>query len=387
MEYSDLIYIFLDGEATENERTLLFSALATDDALQSEFNDAFRMHTSVQKEIEVTTPPPALTNQLFAKAGFGEIPDEKSKKKAAWLSLLLLLLKNWGIPLVSAVGGAVLAVAVMMWNSNNQHSTGSLTSMKLDNNQPVTKTVQTEPHTQPFSQNDTLIKKKRNSSLPVSSSMEVPRVKSTGEIKPAGEMLYNKTQDSDNRIISAPYSSYSHEIPKQSVLHNTISTQIFNFPGSADELPDYSLQVNGHNGIGQHGDTPASSLNNISLSFSSYLTPNHLLGAQIGQESFPIYSTAGEFERNVSVFWVGALYRYEMDGISALGNIQPFVQAVAAGSRSGPLGKATAGIMWQPDSRVVLSLGVEGTALIYQYQSASYGTQKLGLNYGISIKF
>jgi hypothetical protein len=369
MEYSDLIYIFLDGEATENERTLLFSALATDNALQIEFQDAFRMHTSVQKEIETTTPPPILTNELFAKAGFAQISQEQPKKKAAWLLMLLLLLKNWAIPIVSAVGGAILATIVLQWNNN-----------VLPTYQSTVPTNQVSIAAQSPNNTSLITTQKRNTAIPISSSYHI-----TPEMQPEEHSLGDGNYTKN--ISPTANLPFTLTMPQQPMMNNILSPPAFNFSSVVSELSDISVQISGHNGLGQHGDSPSSSLNNMSVSVCSYLALNHLLGAQIGQESFPIYSATGDFEKNASVFWVGALYRYEMDAISELGNIQPFIQAVAAGTRSGPLGKATAGILWQPDSRVVLSLGLEGTALVYQYQSASYGTQKLGLNYGVSVKF
>src|SRR5579864_9262732 len=68
---SELIYLFLDGEADNVQRTVLFTAMANDSSLQEEFNDAMRIRTVTQKQALAIVPSALLTQQLFAKAGFG----------------------------------------------------------------------------------------------------------------------------------------------------------------------------------------------------------------------------------------------------------------------------------------------------------------------------
>ncbi len=385
MDYSELIYLYIDGEASEAERTLLFSALATDAGLQAEFNDAFRMNSAVQKEIETTLPPPELTSQVFEKAGF-VTNDEPSRKKAGWLALLLLLLNSRGIPILTAVGGALITYGVMRWNSGAEPSATIAT-----NDASLQSTSATGNFTKDTTKTTPSIPNESNSSqriVPTNSSRSISSDRTT--IPSQRQSIQKDTKEyvsvitPAHRTMSALHSYHSpfgqDDWRRLTAPQNTLSLP-------ADDFTDLVMQVSGHSSLQDRGDASPATLNNMSISIASHLAPNHLLGGQLGQESFPIYNSDGTFERNVNVLWIGALYRYEMDGIQALGGIQPFAQIVAAGTRSGPLGKGTLGVMWQPESRIILSFGLEATALVYQFQSASYGTQKLGMNYGISVKF
>ncbi len=66
---SDLVYLFVDGEATDLERTMLFAALAEDVELQGELADAIRVNSAARQESLETLPPPAVTANLFRRAG------------------------------------------------------------------------------------------------------------------------------------------------------------------------------------------------------------------------------------------------------------------------------------------------------------------------------
>ncbi len=384
MDYSELIYLYIDGEASEAERTLLFSALATDAALQAEFNDAFRMNSAVQKEIETTLPPPELTSQVFEKAGL-VTTDEPSRKKAGWLALLLLLLNSRGIPLLTAIGGALIMYGVMRWNSGAEPSatiaTNDASPQSISATQKFNDTTSATPSIPNVSSTSQRI-------IPTSSSRSISSDRTA--LPSERQSIQEDTKEyvsvitPAHRTISA-LPSYRSPFGQDDWRSLTAPQNILSLP--ADDFADLVMQVSGHSGLQNRGDVSPATLNNMSISIASHLAPNHLLGGQLGQESFPIFSSDGTFERNVNVMWIGALYRYEMDGIQALGGIQPFAQVVAAGTRSGPLGKGTLGVMWQPESRIILSFGLEATALVYQFQSASYGTQKLGMNYGISVKF
>ena len=68
---SDLVYLFVDGEATDLERTMLFAALAEDTELQGELADAIRVNSAARQESLETLPPPAVTANLFRRAGVG----------------------------------------------------------------------------------------------------------------------------------------------------------------------------------------------------------------------------------------------------------------------------------------------------------------------------
>lgn len=64
---SDLIILFVDGEASDLERTLLFNALVGNAELQAELADVIRINSAAAGEMFETLPPASVTRALFRR--------------------------------------------------------------------------------------------------------------------------------------------------------------------------------------------------------------------------------------------------------------------------------------------------------------------------------
>ena len=67
--YSDLIHLFIDGEATETERNTLFGALKDSPELQEEFHSAMELKKAFAADIMQLQPPSYLQSQIAERAG------------------------------------------------------------------------------------------------------------------------------------------------------------------------------------------------------------------------------------------------------------------------------------------------------------------------------
>lgn len=114
---SELIYLFVDGEANDVQRSTLFAALANDADLQTEFSDVLRIRTAAESERGYAVPPAQTTAGLFERAGFaapvslpGSVGGAAVGGAAAGGSGLLgwPLIRKFGTPLLSALVGAVI---------------------------------------------------------------------------------------------------------------------------------------------------------------------------------------------------------------------------------------------------------------------------------------
>lgn len=123
LSHSDLIYLFVDGEASPAERTKLYEALSNNPALQAEFEDAMRLKAAVEKEVQNAVPPIALTEELFLRAGVA-IPLAATSAVApaipaiSNISTWLPMLKTFVIPAL-AVTGAVTVGVIKLTESND----------------------------------------------------------------------------------------------------------------------------------------------------------------------------------------------------------------------------------------------------------------------------
>ncbi len=122
LSHSNLIYLFVDGEATPAERTKLYEALSNNPELQTEFEDAMRLKAAVEKEVQNAVPPIALTEELFLRAGIA-IPLAATTAVApaipaiSNISTWLPMLKAFVIPALAVTG--VVTVGVIKLTENN----------------------------------------------------------------------------------------------------------------------------------------------------------------------------------------------------------------------------------------------------------------------------
>lgn len=67
----DLAFLFLDGEANETEKRILFEELSKDETLQKDFQEAIEMKYAGIQEAKDLTPPIGLTNAIYGTLGVG----------------------------------------------------------------------------------------------------------------------------------------------------------------------------------------------------------------------------------------------------------------------------------------------------------------------------
>ncbi len=142
LSHSDLIYLFVDGEASPAERTKLYEALSNNPALQAEFEDAMRLKAAIEKEVQTAVPPIALTEELFLKAGIA-IPLAATTAVApaipaiSNISTWLPMLKTFVIPALAVTG--IVTVGVIKLTESNELATPP---------QATIRTVEQLPHHQ-----------------------------------------------------------------------------------------------------------------------------------------------------------------------------------------------------------------------------------------------
>lgn len=68
----ELIFVVADGEGSEEERQIVFSTIAQNSELQRVFQNAIKMNKVGELEIQNSTPPSHLTNNLMRNLGFDD---------------------------------------------------------------------------------------------------------------------------------------------------------------------------------------------------------------------------------------------------------------------------------------------------------------------------
>lgn len=128
---SDLIYMYLDGEATPLQQEVLFSQLANNQELRQEFTDAITMGKAFRLERSAVKAPLYLRSKVFAAAGIPvhniELADPAAVSTtagAAWFSMRRLVL-----PATTMLIGALATYAALTFGRVNDYVPGTLAAI------------------------------------------------------------------------------------------------------------------------------------------------------------------------------------------------------------------------------------------------------------------
>ncbi len=113
---SELIYVYLDGEATPLQQELLFSHLAHNQELQQEFTDALSIGKAFRQERTSSKPPLYLSSRVFADAGIPyhgvDVAAVSAAAGASWFSL-----RRFILPVSAMMVGVLATYAALTYGS------------------------------------------------------------------------------------------------------------------------------------------------------------------------------------------------------------------------------------------------------------------------------
>lgn len=171
MNTSDLIYLFIDGEATEFERQLLFDNLSNNNELQLEFQDALKINKNLTTNESKVIPSALLTDAIFSQAGLTQIlgttaviGTSASITSNIFQQGLAFLNTKFAVGLVSALATLILSVGVtsiffnLDYNSSTQNGNKGNYSNKennqTSNNQNIATNQNTNTNSNSYSNNN-----------------------------------------------------------------------------------------------------------------------------------------------------------------------------------------------------------------------------------------
>ncbi len=412
MTPSDLVYLFVDGEATGAERTEMYAALATDNDLQSEFEDALRLKQTVDEEIAVTAPPYEATKALFMKAGFSmPVPIAGGEAIAPVISHvaesgIFTALKSLIAPFFVTTG--IIATGVVSMPFFERIETGTSQASQVStpvaqvfptNTTTNTAIAETVPATTEQATNEqpvvtrTINREARNNasvSQTVATPFEpqdvVPPVTVVDEAKVMEIPAISSVRQEHIRQ-DYPSSVLIHESPVRIQQLADIRTE------TVDEPKDLWFEVHRITDLSMFPSRPTDgardlAINNVALSAEYQITPTSRLGLAAGTETFPHYTVNADtsLTERWNIVWGGVRYTMTTSQL-ALGPIVPSLSFLVGGASTGPVGKAALAMTWQPDDRVSFTGGIEMTGLIYHYGTNWRVGGKLGATYSVAVRF
>lgn len=432
---SELIYLFLDGEADGVQQSTLFAALAHDAELQGEFQEAVLVSRTLDRVRNDVHPPQDFTEGVFAAAGFTAphfhpLPTLLAGK---WSASLSAIIRHVGIPVASALIGAITVFLLMTMDRDGSGMTpvqgmaGNSTTAPGSSHNRESRVAESEAvgsmnlldNTQDKSASHTHGAIARTQVGPETASYTRQRENTASSVladeTSVPQTVINDTpvpftpvqSDTDSDINEPVQTIVAESVPvvEQTLLKTPVQhfdhqssyanlQPIYNWENTVSERePGVSLFVRGIESINSfpsrtNNIEASGSTSNVGFGCLYYYSKNQALGMEVARELLPIYNTSGDDpELNSVLVWIGGLWQVQTDFPGLRSDIQPFLRLGLGGTAYGPSGKALAGIMYTAEQRLSISLGIETTALL-SWQNGKIGsTEKIAFSYGLSFHF
>ncbi len=394
LSINDIIYLFVDGEANDTEKTTLFNAISGNSSLQNELQDAIKMNKSAKSFSGIAAPPAFLTAGIMSAAGIttGAAVTGLSGGMTSgfWSGIASSSIFK---VVASAILGAVAMLGIVKLLERNDYpinvSKNVFSESKVTDNLPLNKNSQSINI-----EKDTVVKYIYiNRQITQDSHMK----SSNGDLSVFGKVNVNENEKikSDINYSEIPENMIQFDAGGKLSKTNKIENMYYD-----NQLKDFdtdkgliSIELSGLQKLALFPEREEFNLqetmNNTSGTAFLNLSQNHSIGLSIGRETFPIWvaDDSGELGARNSITWYGISYRYDFGKISEFIPLSPYLQLTGAATQNGPFTKAAFGLGWQPDSRVIFYIGYEYSLLIQRYQGNNEYNSKTGLIYSVNVNF
>ncbi|MBI2793258.1 MAG: hypothetical protein HYX66_01240 [Ignavibacteria bacterium] len=391
-ESSEALYAFLDGELDISEEQRLFDELAASVDLRTEMKDVLSIRAAVHRDI--TSPPAQVESSLLSAVGLGSAVSTGAGAAAlatATRSPNILLNR-----LLSGILGIALGLVIAWFMMDTQ-------GVMQTSGTAVYSGKHTDQQQQPsvVAEVDTVYSTRViTRTVPAQSTKNASPV----EVQPADSPTLTLNEEtSSNDLVLESSSAALPQTPDPQLHRQPIASEMMKSLRRPQPLsessysPMVALRIRTlASGIPQTERVPQSVQDamapNTAFSLLFPLAEHHQLGVEMGQESFRQEFTGYELNRQVSIvqtpvlFWIGGTYIVTPFEFSFLSGLSPFAEAtLGMVFEQGPIGRGTIGLSYQPVGPLRMTLGLDGSALLYQFQGNSFTSTKWGVSYGLSV--
>lgn len=414
-DHLELIYLFLDGEADNVQQLLLFDALANNPELQTKMQEAAQINKSLgasqasgppteikQQVLSVASVPPtlALTDEEEEKplrTPVGSLPFYRTSTGIISIAIVTAFLASVTTALLmgNLFGTTALETAVdgrSVDDDNALTQQGSVTSGPLlPGHDFVSETANISSEQNPVLAGEAI-------STIVAHSDQVTSPGLIAEDEPLARNAFGEGITPAGMLAGSIPSAQLNDRSDAATFFNAdlldVDTPEFN---DISEPSPYSISIRGISDLFMedeitNGVQPDHSWNNISAAINYTVDDHHSIGIEAGRESMEyvtqqrVGATIEPVEHYV-MQWVGGAYQYSFSQAPLLAGTQPYMRIIAGGAAEGAVLKSIAGIRYDTQSALAMSLGLEGTMLLYRVEDNILSSKKFALTYGLSWRF
>ncbi|MBX3042945.1 MAG: hypothetical protein KIT33_01735 [Candidatus Kapabacteria bacterium] len=406
--YSELIYLVIDGEASDAERTAFYSALTKSTELQNEFQTAMKFNRAAESYPKKSTVPVAVTDKLFSKAGLTYIPKDAAIGAAAVTKGAIVksgIFSNVMSNSISKIGfaviGMILGAGIMyLLNDNSEIIAAGSQPNNIDNR--FIKFAEPEK------------------AIPIMSANNVDEISFTKSIKRnkiasnnSGKILTEDVGMEDEKFENIPHlkdiseisnisnsNEYFHNLSKSNINYERFNKMIYenNILNKNNIFTFFdNLEISLENSIPwfvpEASVSPKSynKFNNLGLRVLFKANDYFRTGISINQSTFFAEFIQSEMDGNIYNYRIQPnLTTVSSEILINLINSEvlvPYIQLSVGANQAGIVLSPAMGIEYN----VVNSLSIyfSGTMDYFRFIQNDnwFDTQKFRLNYGINLKF
>ena len=371
LQPDEALYAFLDGELEQHHEQPLFDELAAQPELRTEMKDLLAIRNAVHRD--AVFPPPQ-TDMGLAPIPLAAAAGAAASTSGVWPSV------------ISGIGGVIVGAVAVAFLMSNGDQTPPVADSGING--------QTAAAPERLVVVDTVIVTRRVPTPATVASVLPPTTDVVASVPLLDANSVEPATATESSVIASvqPLRAVTRVATASDQTFHTASTIGQPVAALPVRLGFRSLA----SGLSTSEAVPSSVqtalLPNTAFSLTFPLADDHRIGVEMGSESFVQsftgfdgYRTA-EWLQTPVLFWLGATYVFEPMSLEFLPGLRPFGNAsVGTVFAQGPIARGTVGLAYQPIGPVRLTVGVDGAALMYNFQGAWFSSTKLGLSYGLTI--
>ncbi len=416
----DLIYLFLDGEASETETNVLFSALAENKDIQKEFQEAIALQTSVNNVRNTIQPPLGLSTSVFAAIDITD-PTAISVVQKGIISSVMQTVSTKALPIIGAlITGSAITYGIMEYNhtisekthlanspdngytiknkiepanSNNKDIISLLSDKSADNNNSVHNNNSEQRVDSKGAEHSYKKIQEHNYTLQNTSTNETITEESSG----------NTSQDNHIDATSIDITSVllkDNDIAvgfsdNNEIAHSNRRVEEIITPKEFSVIPS-RIWIKSLGGLHQNSKTEGSykgKADNINVTVLWDVGKSFYLGFEAGNEFLPTYvivdkQEQSRFIRDENVVWAAATLWLDIDKkIEYIHSeyVNYFASVSIGASDAGPLGKAQFGMSFTPINDFHIGSSVDATMLALSGKGGWQSTYRTGISLLLGI--
>lgn len=400
--HSNLIYLFLDREATPLEQEILFKALSENSELRAEFENALEVYSGFKSDKSNLNPPVHLATSIFSTAGM-TYPNGYNASNTIPKNNIFSKLNNILKPaLFLFVGSLLTYFSVLLFNSQEQNDINGLNRAILTGpniEQTQNNLLQSYFNNNNSKDNITAISNIANSNQsakPIIQSYEKEETSKALALPVTDfstKIDYSQLNNSKNNSLALKLSDDLN--PKTSLINSSFGINNPLFSIEPVRNPEFYLELRGNTNLNQFPvNSQTFSFNkiyeNLGLGIYYKLGHNNLIGAFVGNEPFNIFRVNDpeyitDFTPISNIMTFGATYRQLLPVFELNGYLTPFVDIATGISEYGVITKGAMGVNLNPNNLINFVVGLDGTMLFYKFKGNVQTTEKIAVFFNIGF--